>query len=207
MFTSSVAVFGGDLPEVLDDRTHVTPQNSYGTQKAIGELLVNDYSRKGLVDGRTLRLPTVVVRPGKPNAAASSFASAVIREPLQGSDYVCPVKEDTEMWVLSPRRTVAALVHGAALPADAFGSFRAVSLPGITVSVRDMVAALREVAGERVASRLGFSPDPFIETIVYGWATRFDAQRGLAMGFTADTDFTDVVRAFIDDELGGEFVA
>ena len=207
VFTSSVAIFGGDIPAVLDDRTHVTPQNSYGTQKAACELLVNDYSRKGHIDGRVLRLPTVVVRPGRPNAAASSFASAVIREPLEGREYVCPVKEDTDMWILSPRRTVEALVRGAVLPAEAFGSFRAVNLPGLTVSVGEMVAALREVAGDAVAGRLSYRPDPFIEGIVYGWATRFVATRGEALGFEADADFREVVQAFIDDELGGRFVA
>ncbi len=205
VFTSSVAAFGGDVPEVLDDRTHLTPQNSYGTQKAICELLVNDYSRKGFVDGRTLRLPTVVVRPGKPNAAASSFASAVIREPLQGDAYACPVKPDTRMWLLSPRRVVEALVHAAVMPQSAWGAFRAVSLPGITVSVQQMVDAMREVAGDAVAARVTFEPDPFIERIVYGWATRFDTPRAEAMGFRADASFKDVVEAFIEDELGGTY--
>ena len=205
VFTSSVAVFGGDLPEVLDDRTHLTPQTSYGSHKAACELLVNDYSRKGFVDGRCLRLPTVVVRPGKPNAAASSFASAVIREPLEGREYVCPVKPDTGVWILSPRRVVDALVHAAVTGADAWGSFRAVSLPGMTLTVAEMVEAMREVAGDAVAARLSYQPDPFIERIVYGWATRFDTPRALAMGFAADRSFRDVVEAFIEDDLGGSF--
>ncbi|MCB1743763.1 MAG: SDR family oxidoreductase [Gammaproteobacteria bacterium] len=206
LFTSSVAMFGGDLPAVLDDRTHVTPQNSYGAQKAMCELLINDMSRRNMVDGRTLRLPTVVVRPGKPNAAASSFASAVIREPLQGDEYVCPVRPDTRMWVMSPRRVIAALVHAATLDGSAFGSFRAVSLPGLTVSVEQMVDALRAVAGDAVASRVSYQPDPFIEGIIHAWATRFDTPRAQAMGFKADADFRAVVEAFIEDELGG-FVA
>lgn len=203
VFTSSVAVFGGDMPEVIDDRTHLTPQTSYGSQKAACELLVNDYSRKGFVDGRALRLPTVVVRPGKPNAAASSFASAVIREPLQGDEYDCPVKPDTGVWILSPRRVVGALIHALVLPAEAWGSYRAVSLPGMTLTVAEMVAAMGEVAGERVAARVRYAPDPFIERIVYGWATRFHTPRALAMGFEADASFEEVVRAFIDDDLGG----
>jgi len=207
VFTSSVAAFGGDMPEVLDDRTHLTPQTSYGAQKAVCELLINDYSRKGFLDGRALRLPTVVVRPGKANAAASSFASAVIREPLEGREYVCPVKPDTGVWILSPRRVVDALLHAAVVPADAWGSFRAVSLPGMTLSVADMVAAMGQVAGDAVVARLSYQPDPFIERIVYGWATRFETPRALAMGFKADRSFDAVVEAFIEDDLGGRFVA
>ncbi len=207
VFTSSVAVFGGDMPEVLDDRTHLTPQTSYGSQKAACELLVNDYSRKGFVDGRALRLPTVVVRPGKPNAAASSFASAVIREPLQGDDYACPVKPDTSMWVLSPRRVVDALMHAATTPQSAWSSYRAVSLPGMTLTVADMVEAMGQVAGDKVAARVSYVPDPFIERIVYGWATRFTTPRAEAMGFRADGSFQEVVEAFIEDELGGRFAA
>ena len=202
VFTSSVAAFGGDMPEVLDDRTHLTAQNSYGIQKAICELLISDYSRKGMIDGRALRLPTVVVRPGKANAAASSFASAVIREPLQGTHYACPVKPETSMWLMSPRKVVEALMHGTVMPASVFGGgFRAVSLPGLTVTVQQMIDAMRAEAGAQVAERVTFKPDPVIEQIVYGWATRFSTPRAEAMGFTADTDFRDVVKAFIEDDL------
>lgn len=202
VFASSVAAFGGDMPQVPDDRTHLTAQNSYGIQKTICEQLISDYSRKGFVDGRALRLPAVVVRPGKANAAASSFASAIIREPLQGTDYVCPVNADTRMWLMSPRRAVAALIHGTVIPASVFaGGSRAVSLPGLTVSVQQMIDAMRDEAGATVAQRVRFKPNPLIEQIVYGWATHFQTPRAEAMGFTADDDFHTVVRAFIEDDL------
>lgn len=201
LFASSVAAFGGDMPEVLDDRTHLTPQSSYGTQKAIGELLLNDYSRKGYVDARALRLPTVIVRPGRPNAAASSFASAIVREPLEGREYACPVAPQTRMWVMSPRRVTASLMHAATLDASALGSFRALSLPGITVSVADTVAALERIAGADVVARLRFEPDAFIESIVGGWATDFDPRRALSLGFSADPGVEQIIQAFIEDDL------
>ena len=202
VFTSSVAAYGGDMPEVIEDSTILTPQTSYGSQKAAVELLLNDYSRKGFVDGRALRLPTVVVRPGKANAAASSFASAIIREPLEGRAYTCPVAEETGVWLLSPRRVIESFLHAANLPCESFGASRALALPGMTVTVREMVGGLREVAGDRVAERLTFERDPFIEKIVYGWATKFRPERGLAMGFEPDDDFRSVVEAFIEDDLG-----
>ena len=207
LFTSSVAAYGGEMPEVVDDTTILTPQTSYGSQKAAVELLINDYSRKGYLDGRALRLPTIVVRPGKANAAASSFASAVIREPLEGRAYTCPVAEDAAVWLLSPRHVIRSFLRAADLPADAFGMSRSVALPGMTVTVREMVAGLREVAGDRAAERLTFERDPFIERIVYGWATKFRPTRALAMGFTPDENFRSVVEAFIEDDLGGRFVA
>ena len=207
VFASSVAAYGGDMPEVIEDSTHLSPQTSYGSQKAAVELLIHDYSRKGFVDGRALRLPTIVVRPGKANAAASSFASAIVREPLEGRAYSCPVAPETELWLLSPRRAVTSFLHAALLPADAFGMNRAVALPGMTVTVREMVDTLRERAGARVAGRLSFERDPFIEKIVYGWATRFRPERALAMGFAPDDDLKSVVEAFIEDDLGGRIVA
>ena len=207
VFASSVAAYGGDMPEIIEDSTILTPQTSYGSQKAAVELLVNDYSRKGFLDGRALRLPTVVVRPGKANAAASSFASAIIREPLEGRAYTCPVAEEAGVWLLSPRRVIESFLHAESLPAEAFGMSRALALPGMTVTVREMVAGLREVAGDRVAERLTFERDPFIEKIVYGWATKFRPERALAMGFAPDRDFKSVVEAFIEDDLGGRFAA
>ena len=206
VFTSSVAAYGGDMPDVIEDSTILTPQTSYGSQKAAVELLLNDYSRRGFVDGRALRLPTVVVRPGKANAAASSFASAIIREPLEGRAYTCPVAEETGVWLLSPRRVVESFLHAATLPADEFGMSRALALPGMTITVREMIAGLREVAGDRVAERLTFERDPFIEKIVYGWATKFRPERALAMGFAPDENFGAVVEAFIEDDLGGSYV-
>jgi nucleoside-diphosphate-sugar epimerase len=207
VFASSVAVYGGDMPDVIDDTTPLTPQTSYGSQKAMSELLVNDYSRKGFIDGRALRLPTIVVRPGKPNAAASSFASAIMREPLQGTEVDCPVSAKTGVWLLSPRQVVASFLHAADLPADAWGANRSVALPGMTVSVEDMLSALSKVAGEGVAARVRFEPDPFIEKIVYGWPTRFTTERAEVLGFRADQTFEDVIGAFIEDDLGGKFVA
>lgn len=206
VFASSVAVYGGDMPDVIEDRTALNPQTSYGSQKAAVELLVNDYSRRGFIDGRALRLPTIVIRPGKPNKAASSFASSIMREPLEGRDFVCPVSDHTGVWVLSPRRVVAAFIHGAELPAADWGPNRAVALPGLTISVREMVDTLAAVAGTRVAARISWQPDPVIEKIVYGWATRFKPVRGQALGFQADEDFAAIVRGFIEDELGGDYV-
>jgi nucleoside-diphosphate-sugar epimerase len=204
VFASSVAVYGGDMPDVLDDGTILTPQTSYGAQKAIGELLLNDYSRKGFVDGRALRLPTIVVRPGRPNRAASTFASSIIREPLAGQEAVCPVGRDAAMYILSPRRVVEALIRAFELPPEAFGVTRMLTLPGVTVSVGEMVDALRQVAGERVAARVKWQPDPMIQRIVAGWPTAFDARRARAMGFEADPDFASIIRGHVEDELGGE---
>src|SRR6266699_3567505 len=151
VFASSVAAFGGELPEVLDDSTTPAPQTSYGSQKVIGEYAVSDYSRKGFIDGSLLRLPTIVVRPGKPNAAASSFASAVIREPLNGVTYDCPVGAETGVWLLSPRKVVEAFIHAHDLPAAKWGPNRVVNLPGITVSVAEMIAAMAKIAGAQTA--------------------------------------------------------
>jgi D-erythronate 2-dehydrogenase len=203
VFASSVAVYGGDMPDLLDDGTILTPQTSYGAQKAIGELLLNDYSRKGFVDGRALRLPTIVVRPGRPNRAASTFASSIIREPLAGQEAICPVGRDAAMYILSPRRVVEALIRAFELPPAAFGMTRMLTLPGITVSIGEMVDALAEVAGERVADRVRWEPDPTIQKIVAGWPVAFDARRARAMGFSGDPDFASIIRAHIEDELGG----
>jgi D-erythronate 2-dehydrogenase len=204
VFASSVAVYGGDMPAELDDGTILTPQTSYGAQKAMGELLLNDYSRKGFVDGRALRLPTIVVRPGKPNKAASTFASSIIREPLAGQEAICPVGRDAAMYILSPRRVVEALIRAFELSTEAFGMTRMLTLPGITVAVGEMVEALEQVAGERVAARVRFEPDPRIQKIVAGWPSRFDARRARAMGFAADPDVAAIIRAHIEDELGGQ---
>jgi nucleoside-diphosphate-sugar epimerase len=201
IFSSSVAVFGGDTPPVIRDDSQPVPQTSYGTQKAIGELLVNDYSRKGFLDGRTLRLPTVVVRPGKPNRAASTWASSIIREPLQGERAVCPVAKEVEMWIASPRSVVASLLHAHGLPVAAFGANRIVSLPGLTVSVREMVEALRAVAGEAVVRRIDWHKDEAITRIVAGWKARFAPERALALGFPQDRSMREIVEAFVADDL------
>jgi nucleoside-diphosphate-sugar epimerase len=200
VFASSVAAFGGDLPEVLDDTTTPAPQTSYGSQKVISEYLVSDFSRKGYIDGRSLRLPTVVVRPGKANAAASSFASAVIREPLNGVGYDCPVGRDTGVWLLSPRRVVEAFLHAHDLPASAWGSNRVLNLPGITVSVEEMLQAVATIAGAQAPKRVAFKPEARVEAIVAGWPVRFSTPRALAMGFKADAGIEAVIRDYIADE-------
>ena len=200
VFASSVAAFGGELPDILDDSTAPRPQTSYGTQKVVGEYLVSDYSRKGYIEGRSLRLPTVVVRAGKANAAASSFASAVIREPLNGVVYDCPVGPDTGVWLLSPRRVVEAFVHAHDLPETKWGSNRVVNLPGITASVAEMLEAVAQIAGGQTAKRVAFRPDTRIQAIVEGWPVRFSTPRALAMGFRADTGIDAVIRDYIADE-------
>ncbi len=169
IFASSLAVYGGELPALVGDDTPLRPQTSYGAQKAIGELLVNDYSRKGFVDGRALRLPTVVVRPGLPNRAASTFASSIIREPLAGKEAVCPVSADMVMALVSPRRVVAGLVHALDLPGDAFGDNRSLQLPGFSVAVGEMVEAVRRIGGAAAHARIRWRPDPVVQRIVAGW--------------------------------------
>ena len=206
VFASSVAVYGGTVPSMLDDLTILTPQTSYGTQKAAGELLVSDYSRKGHVDGRALRLPTVVVRPGRPNKAASTFASSILREPLQGESVACPVPPEQAMYILSPRRVVDALLRAAEIPEETWGAERGLLLPGITCSVVEMLAGLKAVAGDAVANRVRWEPDEAIRAIVAGWPTRFRADRARRLGFEADGGVEEIIRAFIDDELGGSFV-
>ena len=206
VFSSTCAVYGGDLPAVCDDKTLITPGISYGIQKYMDELLLGDYDRKGYLDGRGLRLPTVMVRPGKPNKAASTFASSIIRDPLVGKRAVCPVDASTRMYILSPRRVVAALLRAAALPSEAWGIERVLTLPGITVTVQDMADALRRVAGDEVADRIDWIPDPFLAKIVAVWMTDFDAKRGREMGFQADNNFEEIIQAHIEDELDGKIV-
>lgn len=201
VFTSSLAVFGGPLPDPVRDDTVITPQSSYGTQKAMGELLVNDMSRKGMIDGRALRLPTVTVRPGKPNRAASSFASGIIREPLSGVDAVCPVDGGTRMYVISPRRVVENLLIGHNASAARFAHTRLVNVPGLSVTVAEMVAALARVAGAQVAARVRWEFDPAIDRIVSTWPRDIEPQLGAAIGMVADGDFDAIVRAYVDDDL------
>jgi nucleoside-diphosphate-sugar epimerase len=204
VFTSSLAVFGGTLPDPVPDDAPLTPQTSYGTQKAIGELLVYDMTRKGYLDGRSLRLPTITVRPGKPNRAASSFASGIIREPLNGVDAICPVAPAARVWVSSPRTAIANLIVGHEAPAAKFSHTRSINVPGMCVSVGEMVAALRRIAGDAVAERVKWQPDPAIERIVATWPPRFAPVLGPALGMRADSDFDGIVRAYVADELANE---
>ena len=203
VFASSVAVYGGDMPEVGFDELILNPQTSYGAQKAASELLLNDYSRKGFVDGRALRLPTIVVRPGKPNKAASTFASSIIREPLAGETAICPVSRASVMYILSPRRVIDAFIHALALPGEAFGPARMLTLPGFAVSIGEVETALAKVAGQHVADRITWQPDDHIQKIVSGWMPNFDAKRAKTLGFEADANIEEIIRAHIEDELGG----
>ncbi|PNG34830.1 NAD-dependent epimerase [Pseudomonas protegens] len=201
VMTSSVAVFGGQLPENVDDDQVWAPQSSYGTQKAMNDLLLADYSRRGFVDGRSLRMPTIVVRPGKPNLAASSFASGIIREPLSGQASVCPVALDTQLWLMSPARAIANLIHGHELAAERLSQGRVINMPGLSLTVAQMIDALREVAGDEVAQRIQLRPDARIERIVGSWPGAFSARYASELGFTADEDFIGVIRQFIQDYL------
>jgi nucleoside-diphosphate-sugar epimerase len=201
VFTSSIASFGGPLPAVVDDTTPQTPENSYGTQKAIGELLVNDYTRKGFVDGRTVRLPTIVVRPGQPNLAASSFASSIIREPLTSLEAVCPVSPETRLAILSPRQAVEAFVRVHDLPAAAFEHTRSLIVPGLSVQVSDMLSALQRAAGAQALQHIRWQPDITIQRIISSWPGAFTSQRALQLGFQADASMDAIVQAFIEDDL------
>jgi nucleoside-diphosphate-sugar epimerase len=201
VFASSIAVYGGDIGDTITDATPLTPQTSYGIQKAAGELLVNDYSRKGFIDGRALRLPTVVVRPGKPNRAASTFASSIIREPLSGVDAVCPVSPQSFMPLMSPRRIVAAILKAHDLPGSVFGAWRSLLLPGLRITVGEMVEALQRAGGASAAARVKWQPDPVIQKIVDGWPRGIEAARAKALGIECDPDMDAVVQGFIEDDL------
>ena len=200
VFTSSLAVFGGELPDILDDGTTPNPQNSYGAQKVCCEYLIGDYSRKGFIDGRTVRLPTVSVRPGKPNLAASSFASGIIREPLSGVAAICPVGRESAMWLLSPAKAVEALIHAHELPSSAWGVKRVLNVSGCTVGIGDMIDTLRRIAGDRVADLIQMQPDPRVQAIVPSWPTRFKTERADSLGFSANKDAESLIREYIEDQ-------
>jgi nucleoside-diphosphate-sugar epimerase len=203
VFTSSIAVFGAPFPDKIHDEFFTTPLTSYGTQKAIGELLVSDYTRKGFVDGISIRLPTICVRPGAPNKAASGFFSNIIREPLAGKEAVLPVGDDVLHWHASPRAAVGFLQHAAAIDGEAVGTRRALTMPGLAATVGDQIAALREIAGDAAVARIRREPDPFVQKIVAGWPRTFDARRALSLGFKAEATFKEIIQAHVEDELGG----
>ncbi len=207
VFTSSIAVFGAPFPDAIPDEFHHTPLTSYGTQKAIVELLLADYTRRGFIDGIGIRLPTINVRPGKPNKAASGFFSSIIREPLAGEEAVLPVEDSVMHWHASPRSAVGFLVHAAEIPAERVGTRINLTLPGVACTVADQIAALRRIAGDRVAARIRRMPDPLVTRIVAGWPRRFDPRRALALGFVAESSFDEIIRVHIDDELGGKIAA
>lgn len=199
IFASGCAVFGGDLPEIVTDKTVVTPKSSYGMQKAIGELLVADYSRKGFVDGRVLRLPTIVVRPGKPNKAASTFFSSIIREPLKGETAVCPVAENTPVFITSPRKCVDSMIKAATLSPQKLGNERIIPLPGLTVTVKEILSALEKVAGKEAVNLVQWEEDATIQRIVQSWPTQVEAEYANSLGFEADQSFEDIIQAHIED--------
>jgi nucleoside-diphosphate-sugar epimerase len=204
VFTSSIAVFGAPFPDAIPDDYHLTPLTSYGTQKAICELLLADYTRRGFLDGIGIRLPSIVVRPGKPNKAASGFFSGIIREPLAGQDAMLPVSEDVLHWHASPRSAVGFLIHAAGLTPAQLGDRVNLTMPGVCCTVGEQIAALRRVAGDKVAAHIRRAPDELVERIVAGWPSRFDARRAQALGFTVEKTFDDIIRAHIEDELGGK---
>ncbi len=201
LFTSSVATYGGGLPDVVTDATAQVPQTSYGTAKVMGELLVQDYSRKGYIDGRSLRLPTISVRTGLPNKAASTWASSMIREPLCGRDAICPVSETTPMACMSPAKIIAALIHAHELPAEAFGATRSLLLPGISITAGEMAVAVERHKGNRQLGKILWQPDPAIQKIVDGWPRATHSARAESLGFEKDDNLDEIVRAFIEDDL------
>ncbi|XP_028177028.1 uncharacterized protein LOC114364878 [Ostrinia furnacalis] len=201
VFTSTCGVFGGKLPPVLDDLTALMPENTYGITKAMCELMINDYSRKGFVDGRVVRLPTVSVRAGVANKAVTSFASGIVREPLNGVESVCPVPSSLKLWLTGPEKVVRNIVHAAIVPASGLGSWRVVNLPGITVTVAEMLDALKTVAGESVASLVRFEEDKMISGMVATFPAKFDNSRALKLGFEVDSNYADIIRAYIRNDL------
>jgi nucleoside-diphosphate-sugar epimerase len=208
VFTSSIAVFGAPFPAKIGDEFFNTPLLSYGTQKAIGELLLSDYSRRGFIDGISIRLPTICIRPGLPNKAASGFFSNILREPLAGKEAILPVSEEVRHWHATPRSAVGFLLHAATMDLAKVGPRRALTMPGLSATVGEQIAALKRVAGEKVAARIKREPDPFIVGIVDGWPRDFEATRARQLGFTtAEKTFDDIIRIHIEDELGGQFVA
>jgi nucleoside-diphosphate-sugar epimerase len=203
VFSSSIAVFGPPFPEVIADAQATTPATSYGAQKAMTELLLSDYSRRGYLDGIAIRLPTVCVRPGASNLAASGFFSSIIREPLRGETAVLPVSPDVRHWFASPRASVGFLIRAATLDSRAIGHQRCLTMPGVSATVAMQIDALRRVAGDDVVSLIRREPDETIARIVAGWPRAFDARRAAALGFHAEATFDEIIRAHIDDELGG----
>ncbi|TCR91817.1 D-erythronate dehydrogenase [Rhizobium sp. BK376] len=204
VFTSSCAVVGAPFPYPVPDDFNLTPLTSYGTQKAISELLLADYSRRGFFDGIGIRLPTICIRPGKPNRAASGFFSGILREPLIGMEAVLPVPESVRHWHASPRSAVGFLIHGATIDLAPLGVQRSLNMPGISATVGEQIEALRRVAGERAVKLIRREPDELVQRIVSGWAQGFEAKRSRELGFTAESSFDEIIRVHIDDELGGQ---
>jgi D-erythronate 2-dehydrogenase len=203
VFASSIAVFGAPFPERIGDEFFTTPLTSYGTQKAMAELLLADYSRRGFLDGIGLRLPTICIRPGKPNKAASGFFSNILRDPLAGQEAVLPVAEDVRHWRASPRAAIGFLTHAASIDLERLGVRRALTMPGLSATVAEQIEALRRIAGDEAVRLIRREPDPVIAKIVAGWPRAFDAGRALALGFRADASFDEIIRTHVEEELGG----
>ncbi len=203
VFASSIAVFGTPMPDVIGDDFHNTPQTSYGTQKAIGELLLNDYSRKGFIDGVGIRLPTICIRPGAPNKAASGFFSGILREPLAGKPAILPVGDDVVHWHASPRAGIGFLIHAATMDTARLGTWRNLSMPGLAATVGEQIAALERVAGPQAVALIRRQPDPAIISIVSNWPRAFDAARAIGLGFQGERDFDQIIQTYLDDEFGG----
>ncbi len=201
IFASSAAVHGGEAPELITDGVELNPQTSYGTQKAMIELLLQDYSRKGFLNGRGLRLPAVTIRPGKANTAASSFMSSIFRDTLQGEHANCPVTKDFPVWHTAPRTVVENFIHAASIPAGNFGYNRNLNLPGRTDTIGEMINQMTRVAGPEAETRITWNRDPQIEEIVLGWRGSFRPEKALALGFAADHSFADSVRYFLEDDI------
>jgi D-erythronate 2-dehydrogenase len=206
VFTSSLAVFGAPFPESIPDTFFTTPLSSYGTQKAMAELLLADYSRRGFLDGVGIRLPTISIRPGKPNRAASSFYSSILREPLNGREAVLPVDESMRTWFASPRAAIHFLIHAANIDSAALGGRRTLTMPGLSATVGDQLTALRRVAGDEAMALIKREPDSSIEKIVTTWPQRFDASAATALGFTAEGSFDEIISVYLEDELGRQVV-
>jgi D-erythronate 2-dehydrogenase len=205
VFTSSIAVYGAPFPPAgIPDDFHLTPLTSYGTQKAISELLLADYNRRGILDGVGIRLPTICVRPGKPNKAASGFFSGIIREPLAGQEAVLPVADTVRHTHASPRSAVGFLIHAAGLTREQLGPRINLAMPGVCCTVAEQIDSLKRIAGPKVAARIRREPDELVMRIVAGWSERIDPKRALELGFKAETSFDDIIRAHIEDELGGK---
>jgi nucleoside-diphosphate-sugar epimerase len=207
VFTSSIVVFGEPLPEVIGDTHCLTPLTSYGTQKAICELLLADYSRKGFLDGVGIRLPTISIRPGKPNKAASGFFSSILREPLIGQEAVLPVSETVKHWFASPRAAVEFMLHAAELDSAPLGAQRTITMPGLAATVGEQIEALRRVAGDQATRLIRREPNPAIADIIAGWPRSFDARRAETLGFRAEKSFDEIIRVHIQDELAGAAVS
>lgn len=201
VFVSSLAAYGGDLPSVITEFVASTPQSSYGTAKSMVELLVNDYSRRGFVNGISVRLPTVSVRAGAANEALSSFASGIIREPLNGKESVCPTRLDVALWLTSPKTVVKNIAHAAMVPNDVLGKWRCVNMPGFSATVKEMLDALEVVGGKKALSLVRFERDPRVEHLMESLPTDFDNTRALSLGFTVDQNFLEVVQAYVKEDL------